>query len=100
MIDKPLNIPILKKAGSFAENKDFARDIRQREIIPALEKGRTVILNFEGVESTTQSFIHALISDLLRKFGPEILDRLMFQKCNETIQKIIHIVVDYMQQSD
>jgi hypothetical protein len=91
-------IGILSRAGAFAENKDTARDIRLGEIIPALEKGEDVILDFAGVDATTQSFIHALISDLLRKFGSGVLDRLEFKSCNDTVRKIITIVVDYMQE--
>ncbi len=92
-------VKILEKTGSFAENKDVARDIRQKEILPILEQGKTVTLDFVGVESTTQSFIHALISDILRKKGPGILERLLFKNCNETVQKLIKIVVVYMQET-
>ncbi|MDE2144198.1 MAG: STAS-like domain-containing protein [Elusimicrobia bacterium] len=90
-------IRIRERAGAFAENKDTARDLRVREIIPALERNEPVVLDFAGVEATTQSFIHALISDLLRKYGGDVLDRIEFKSCNETIRKIIAIVVDYMQ---
>jgi len=85
--------------GAFAENKDLARKIRIEQIIPQLEKGEIVTLNFEHVESTTQSFIHALISDLIRKFGPDVLDKILFEHCNDIIKQIITIVVDYMQES-
>lgn len=50
------------------------------------------------MDATTQSFIHALISDLLRKYGSAVLDRIEFQSCNDTVKKIIIIVVDYMQE--
>lgn len=93
-------IKLLPTVGSFAENKDKARDIRLNKIIPALEKDEEIILDFEGIESATQSFIHALISDLIRKYGVEVLDKISFKNCNETIKKIINIVVDYMQESD
>lgn len=82
----------------FAENKDIARDIRLKKIIPALNDKEEVILNFEKIDSATQSFIHALISDLIRKYGISILDRISFKNCNETVKKIINIVVDYMQE--
>ena len=94
-----IEIKILNKAGSFAENKDSARDIRINKIIPALEKNEEVILNFEGIEGTTQSFIHALISDIIRKYGVGALDKISFKNCNETVKKIISIVADYMQES-
>jgi|GEM_PF-2545415 len=59
---------------------------------------REVILDFEHVDAATQSFIHALISDILRKYGNNALDRIAFKSCNDTIKKIINIVVDYMQE--
>ena len=93
-----MKIEIKARAGAFAENKDIARDLRLGEIIPALEKKESVELNFAGVDATTQSFIHALISDLLRKYGAEVLDRIEFKSCNDTVRKIITIVVDYMQE--
>lgn len=91
-------IEIRAHAGAFAENKDMARDLRLNEIIPALDSNEEVVLNFAGVDATTQSFIHALISDLLRKYGSDVLDRIEFKSCNDTVRKIITIVVDYMQE--
>ncbi|MBI5242315.1 MAG: STAS-like domain-containing protein [Elusimicrobia bacterium] len=91
-------IEIRVHAGAFAENKDIARDLRLKELIPSLEKNEDIVLDFEGVEAATQSFIHALISDLLRKYGGDVLDRVEFKSCNDTVKKIITIVVDYMQE--
>lgn len=91
-------IEIHAHAGAFAENKDVARDLRVQEIVPALERMEEVVLDFSHVEVTTQSFIHALISDLLRKYGHDVLDRIQFKACNNTVKKIITIVVDYMQE--
>ncbi len=92
------NIVILDRAGMFAENKDIARDIRKQEIIPVLEKNEGISLDFHGVNIATQSFIHALISEILRDYGPDILDQITFKSCNNTITEIINIVVDYMQE--
>ncbi len=92
-------IKISNITGSFAENKDKARDIRINFIIPALEKREKVILDFEGVESATQSFIHALISDVIKQKGAGTLNNLFFKNCNEVIKKIIEIVTEYMQDS-
>lgn len=94
-----ITIKLFGQTGSFAENKDIARDLRIKDIIPALDKGEDIILDFTNIEAATQSFIHALISDLIRNYGYEILDRISFKNCNETIQKIIMIVTDYMQES-
>lgn len=91
-------ISIFDRTGVFAENKDVARNIRTLEIIPALKKKKEITLDFKNVEAATQSFIHALISEVLRKYGNDVLDHIVFKSCNDTIKKIINIVVDYTQE--
>lgn len=93
-------INILKEVGSFAENKDIAKKIRLEKLVPSIEKQKKVVINFEGVDAATQSFIHALISDPIRKYGSEVLDLIQFKSCNENVKGIITIVVDYMQESE
>jgi hypothetical protein len=93
-------INILARAGSFSENKDIGRAIRIHDVMPALAKNDEVMLDFKGVESATQSFIHSLISDPLREYGHRALDRMIFKSCNDHIKQIIKIVVDYMQDAE
>jgi hypothetical protein len=93
-------LKIFQYAGAFAENKDVACKLRVEVIEPALEKGDVVALDFAEVSGATQSFIHALISELFRKHGGEVLDRIDFKNCNNTIQKVITIVSDYMQEAE
>ena len=95
-----IEIKLLPIVGSFAENKDLARDIRLKKIIHVLENKQEITLDFDGIDSTTQSFIHALISDLIRKYGIDVLDKIYFKNCNETVTQIINIVVDYMQERE
>lgn len=90
-------IGIRERAGAFAENKDVAREIRLNEILPALQKQEEVVLDFAGVDAVTQSFVHALISDALRQHGGPALEKIIFKSCNESVKKMIGIVVDYMQ---
>lgn len=91
-------VHIQKFAGNFAEDKDAAREVRLKYIVPMLDKGHEVILDFGGVTGATQSFVHALVSDLIRQYGSEVLERISFKDCNQTVKKIINIVVDYMQE--
>jgi|SRR3989344_4642265 len=93
-------IKIFEKTGAFAGNKDIARDIRLNEILSYINDENKIVLDFEGVESATQSFIHALISDVIRQKTIKVLDRIFFKNCNETIKKIIEIVTEYMQESN
>ena len=93
-------LDIFATVGEFAENKDIARQLRMEIITPALQRGEEVTLDFTGVTGATQSFIHALISELFRIFGSAVLNRLNFKSCNETTRKVIAIVCDYMQEAE
>ncbi|MBI3190167.1 STAS-like domain-containing protein [archaeon] len=94
-----MEIKLYDIVGKFAENKDLAREIRTNKILPALEKNDKVILDFGNIEATTQSFIHALISDIIRKKNIDVLKNIYFKNCNITVKKIITIVTEYMQDS-
>lgn len=92
-------VKVFEAAGDFAENKDVARQLRIEQLMPALESGQKVTVDFEGVSLSTQSFIHALISDALRKHGASVLDSIQFPKCNAAVRALIATVCDYMQNS-
>lgn len=93
------DISVADVAGDFAENKDAARKLREERVRPPLLKGQEVVLDFEGVGLATQSFIHALLSDLIRTLGPDVLDLLAFRNCNANIEGLISIVIEYSQDS-
>lgn len=92
-------VKIKELTGEFAENKDVAKDIRLKKLLPALENTGSVTFDFEGVKGATQSFIHALVSDALRKYPDIIYDNVFYKNTNEDIQKIITIVYRYVQES-
>ena len=92
-------IKIFDFAGSFAENKDVAQDIRVTYILPHLAEGKKIILDYNGVDSTTQSFTHALISEGIRLYQEIFFDRVTFKNCSDSVKKIIVIVSEYMQRN-
>ncbi len=86
-------------AGTFAENKDTAQELRIKHIMPALEKNTAIVLDFGDVTGATQSFVHALISDPLRHYGDQALDLISFKDCSPVVKEIITTVTEYMQES-
>ncbi len=84
----------------FAENKEKARKLRLEVLVPALEKGDDIFLDFGGIIGVTQSFVHALISDLFRKFGADVLDKVSFKNCNDKVKSVIATVSNYMQAAE
>lgn len=90
-----LTVHVTPDVGGFAEDKDRARQLRTEQLMPALEAGGSVILDFSGVEYSTQSFIHALVGEPLKRFGDKGLELLEFRNCSAPLRELIGVVVDY-----
>lgn len=90
-----MKIDMYEVVGSFGEDKDAAAKLREEKIKPALKSGESVFLNFSDVSLVTQSFIHALISDILRTNGEGALNLLEFKSCADSVKGIISTVVQY-----
>ncbi len=88
------SINIFDMVGDFGEDKDVAASLREGVIKPAVRCG-DIVLDFAGVTLVTQSFVHALISDILRTSGEETLDKIEFKNCSTVVQGIISTVVQY-----
>jgi hypothetical protein len=89
-------IRICDYCGNFAENKDAAKKIRENVIKPAIEKCNFPIkIDFDNVDSSTQSFVHALISSIFQRNGENMLEYFEFIKCNKAIQSLIRTVINY-----
>jgi len=81
--------------GDFGEDKDAAADLRETIIKPRVSSNEMITLDFDGVTLVTQSFVHALISDVLRSSGEIALDYLEFRNCVDVVKGIISTVVQY-----
>ena len=84
--------------GDFAGDKDAAARLREQELKPAVASGESVVLDFSGVDLATQSFIHALISELVRADDLNALNLLTFENCNPSVRELIEIVAEYSQE--
>lgn len=88
-------IKMIDICGDFAENKDKARKIR-KDIETVFEQTEEIIvLDFKGVDSTTQSFIHALLSIFFQNHGEEALNRFEFKDCSPAVKSLIGTVINY-----
>ena len=90
-----MTVQMVAITGDFAEDKDAAAKIREEDIRSAVVLKRPVTLDFTGVSLVTQSFIHALVSDVLRTKGEEGLKYIIFKGCNKGVKGIVETVVQY-----
>ena len=80
---------------NFAEDKDIAKAIREDYLKKYITSNEKVILNFNEIDSSTQSFIHALISEIFQKYGETALGLIEFKNCNVAIKSLIATVINY-----
>lgn len=88
-------IRITPGASGFAEDKDDARSIRETSLLPALEKADMVVIDFEAVAYATQSYVHALVGEALKRYGEQALRLIEFKHCSPTVRSVVELVVDY-----
>ena len=81
--------------GGFAEDKDQAKTLRISQLLPALERGEKVILDFCGIRYATQSYGHALLGEAWGRYGEGLLERVEFKNCSPQLRSLIELVVDY-----
>ena len=81
--------------GEFAENKDSAKSIREDIKAHYFDSIDKIVFNFSGVDSTTQSFIHALISEFFQNHGDKALDVFEYKNCSKSVKSIITTVINY-----
>jgi len=67
-MDEKLEIDGLKvvEVRAFEEDVEEAAHIRESIILPTLESGELLVLDFSGVRAATQSFVHALMYKVFR----------------------------------
>lgn len=83
------------QGSTLAEDKDYARELRISTVLPALARGERLLLDFGSVPYATQSFIHALLGEALKRHGDRALELLEFKNCSDQLRDIIELVVDY-----
>ena len=91
----PVSIVLEAGPTGFTDDKDEARRIREKLVIPTLESGQHLVLDFCMVRSSTQSFVHALLGEALQRFRESALDRMQFSGCTPLMKGLIQLVVDY-----
>ena len=89
-----LYIDMYNYCGERCEVKLEAINLRERKIIPAIQKGETVILDFSHAITATHSFLTALLADPIEILGLKSYKQIKIIGANETIRTIIDFVFD------
>jgi|SRR5271157_2037645 len=80
--------------GKYAEDKDAAIKYRDRHLIPALEQGKRIDLDFDRVETAPHSFLNALLATPVAKLGPKAYQWIKIRNAPAAIREIIDGVLE------
>lgn len=89
-----LYIDMYNYCGERCEVKLEAINLRERKIIPAIQKGETIVLDFSHAITATHSFLTALLADPIKILGLKSYKQIKIIGANETIRTIIDFVFD------
>ncbi len=62
-------VSIFNYFGKYAEDKDAAITFRDRRLLPAVEQGKRIDLDFRDVETVPHSFLNALLATAVQRLG-------------------------------
>lgn len=85
--------------GPVAQDKDIARKLRCNQILPAVVRGDPVVLDFSSVDLATQSFVHALVSEVFRLHGERAVELVEFRACKTSVRAVAETVAQYSLQA-
>jgi hypothetical protein len=85
---------LIVSVRDFEEDVDKAAEVRDKVILPSINSGRMVVIDFAGVNFATQSFVHALMYKVIRD-GQQIGATLSIANCTNSTREAVMAVAAY-----
>lgn len=80
--------------GKNADDKQAAINYRGKHLLAAVDAGKVVVLDFDGVETSTHSFLNALLASPIRRIGMAAYKRIKVTRARPDIRETIDYVLD------
>lgn len=80
--------------GPYAEDKLAATQYRDRHLLPAVDRGEAVLIDFDGVVSAPHSFLSALLATAVQRMGMQAYKRIRVINASPEIRETIDYVLD------
>lgn len=80
--------------GPYAEDKFAATRYRDRHLLAAVEAGKTVLIDFDGVVSAPHSFLSALLATPIQRMGLLAYKRIKVVNASPEIRETIDYILD------
>jgi Histidine kinase-, DNA gyrase B-, and HSP90-like ATPase len=80
--------------GIGIENKDLAKKIRDEKLLPALDKNRTLTIDFEDVVFATDSVLNAMLATPINRLGLPAYKRIKVINAASDIRVMLDFIFD------
>jgi len=80
--------------GRFAEDKESALKYRDRHLIPAVENGKSLVIDFEHVKSAPHSFLSGLLATPINMLGLQAYKKIKIVNAAPEIRETIDYILD------
>lgn len=75
--------------STFLADGDVAVRFCAQEVEPALQRGESVVFDFEGVDNMTDSFSNACFANLFKRHRDLVGNRIRFKACTPLIKDFV-----------
>ncbi len=80
--------------GPFAEDKESAINYRNKNLFNAIDEGKTITIDFEGVSTSPHSFLSALLASPIKTLGMQAYKKIKFVNVPKGIRETIDFIMD------
>ncbi|HEX8632855.1 MAG TPA: ATP-binding protein [Pyrinomonadaceae bacterium] len=80
--------------GRYAEDKQLAIKVRDEKILPAIEDGKSVTVDFEEVISAPHSLLNALLATPIQRFGLAAYKKIKVINAAPEIRETVDFIMD------
>jgi len=80
--------------GRYAEDKELAIKLRDGKILPAIEEGKSITVDFEEVISAPHSLLNALLATPIQRFGLAAYKKIKVINAAPEIRETVDFIMD------
>ncbi|GLO44197.1 hypothetical protein PPUN109347_07590 [Pseudomonas putida] len=87
-------IGIFNFFGKYAEDKEAAIRFRDKRVFPAIEEGKSIVIDFDNVVSSPHSFLSALLASPIKILGMSAYKKIKVVNAAPEIRETIDFILD------
>jgi STAS-like domain of unknown function (DUF4325) len=89
-----LQISVMNYFGKYAEDKDLAKKIRDKYLLPALAENKSLTIDFEDIVSAPHSLLNAMLATPIERLGLSAYKKIKIINAAPEIRETLDFIFD------